>query len=136
MEFLVNIKSPKLKKYFELILPRMITELGLDKSQKVVVVTVEGDCPDLGLTVAMPAVGGFVIIIKAGQSIVELGRSLAHELVHVRQMAKGTLKAASRGAHTWAGKRYPASTPYYSRPWEVDAFSRQEIIFRRAVCEQ
>lgn len=136
MEFLVNVKSPKIKKYFELILPRMLTELGLDKSQQVVIVTVEKDSVDLGLTVAMPAVSGFVVIIKAGQSVAELGRSLAHELVHVRQMAKGTLKAASRGAHTWAGKRYPASTPYYSRPWEIDAFSRQEIVFRRAVCEQ
>jgi hypothetical protein len=63
----------------------------------------------------------------------ELALALSHEMVHVKQMAKGQLKGASRGAQMWMGKRYPASTPYLDRPWEVEAFSRQELIMRRAI---
>jgi hypothetical protein len=50
-------------------------------------------------------------------------------------MAKGKLKSTKRGAHLWAGKVFSKSTKYLERPWEVEAFSRQELIFRRALEE-
>ena len=135
MEYIIQSKSRKMKKYLEIILPNMLAQLGLTNSRKALVVILESDCTELGLTFAMDALDAYVISIKATQSIKEIGLTLAHELVHVRQMAKGFLKSVGYGAHTWAGKRYSKSTPYLSRPWEVDAFSRQEIIFRRAVSE-
>lgn len=135
MEYLVQARNKKIKAYFEHILPNMIAQLGLTNCRKALLVTVEADCEHSGLTVPMPGIDSFVVVVNAGQSLKELGLTLAHELVHVRQMAKGILKTV-RGGHTWAGKKYPLKTKYYDRPWELDAFARQEIIFRRAVCAE
>ena len=135
MEYIIQSRSKKMKKYLEIILPSMLNQLGLTNARKALVVTLEPDCKDLGLTVAMDAIDSFVIVIRSTQSIKQVGLTLAHELVHVRQIAKGFLKTSTRGSHIWAGKRYPEKTPYLSRPWELDAFARQEIIFRRAIEE-
>jgi hypothetical protein len=54
-------------------------------------------------------------------------------MVHVAQMAKGKLKTAKNGSAVWCGKQYSKRTKYLNMPWEVDAFSKQEIIFRRAI---
>jgi hypothetical protein len=53
-------------------------------------------------------------------------------MVHVKQMAKGTLKSTKNGTTIWAGKKYSKKTEYLSMPWEIEAFSRQELILRRA----
>lgn len=135
MEFLVNCRSKVIKEYLELITPRMIKHLGLDSSRKCVVITTEKDCTDLGLTVNFDSIDGYVVVIRSNQSVKDLGVTLAHEMVHVKQMAKGILKPVGRGSHTWKGKKYVKSTPYYSRPWELDAFAKQEILFRRAVSD-
>jgi hypothetical protein len=45
------------------------------------------------------------------------------------------LKSAKNGDQIWAGKRYSKNTAYLSRPWEIEAFSKQELILRRAIEE-
>jgi hypothetical protein len=50
-------------------------------------------------------------------------------------MAKGTLKTTKNGVQVWAGKRFSKNTAYLSRPWEIEAFSKQELILRRAIEE-
>jgi hypothetical protein len=62
----------------------------------------------------------------------DLGVTLAHEMVHVRQLAKGMLRVEG-GNKWWMGKKYSKRTKYLDMPWELDAFSRQEILFRRAL---
>jgi hypothetical protein len=47
-------------------------------------------------------------------------------------MAKGILKVEN-GVSYWRGKKYSKKTKYLDMPWEQDAFSKQELIFRRAV---
>ena len=63
----------------------------------------------------------------------DLGVSLAHELVHCAQLIRGTMKIGNRDSVIWAGKNYSAKTPYYDQPWEQKSFAKQEIIFRRAI---
>ena len=58
---------------------------------------------------------------------------LAHEMVHVRQLAKGIMKFAPNEVRYWKGKRYTKKTKYLDMPWELDAFSKQEILLRRAI---
>jgi hypothetical protein len=53
-------------------------------------------------------------------------------MVHVKQMAKGILKSTKNGAQIWAGKKYSKRIKYLDRPWEIEAFSKQELILRRA----
>ena len=59
--------------------------------------------------------------------------TLAHEMVHVRQLAKGLMKFLPNQARIWKGKRYSNKTHYLDQPWELDAFARQEIVFRKAI---
>jgi hypothetical protein len=76
-----------------------------------------------------------MVVIKPNRRLKEIGLTLAHEMVHVKQMAKGTLKSTKNGVSIWAGKKYSKKTAYLSMPWEIEAFSKQELILRRAIEE-
>ena len=60
----------------------------------------------------------------------ELVQTLAHEMVHVKQYAKGQLKnkvdKKGRTYQTWLGRRYDAH--YYDQPWEIEAFKRERLL--------
>jgi hypothetical protein len=134
MEFKVS-GSKRNKKFVEAILPSMITQLGLDSSRKAVVVQIEDDgTANMGSTIPVDVLDSYIVVVKPHRKLKDIGFTLAHEMVHVRQMAKGILKSVKNG-HTWAGKRYSNKTKYLDMPWEQDAFARQEIIFRRAIEE-
>jgi len=134
MEFKV-CGSKRNKKFVEAILPSMITQLGLDSSRKAVVIQIEDyGTSNMGSTIPVDALDSYIVVVKPHRKLKDIGFTLAHEMVHVRQMAKGILKSVKNG-HTWAGKRYSNKTKYLDMPWEQDAFARQEIIFRRAIEE-
>lgn len=134
MEFLVK-GSKRNKKFVEAILPSIITQLGLDRSRKAVVVQIENDgTNNMGSTIPVDALDSYIVVIKPHRKLKDIGFTLAHEMVHVRQMAKGILRQGKNGA-IWAGKQYSNKTKYLDMPWEQDAFARQEIIFRRAIEE-
>ena len=134
MEFKVS-GSKRNKKFVEAILPSMITQLGLNSSRKAVVIQIEDDgTANMGSTIPVDALDSYIVVVKPHRKLKDIGFTLAHEMVHVRQMAKGILKSVKNG-HTWAGKRYSNKTKYLDMPWEQDAFARQEIIFRRAIEE-
>jgi hypothetical protein len=126
--------SRRNKKFIESMLPSMIKQLGLEKSNKAVLIRVADECQgnNQGLTLDLSAqTGAYLIVIKPKRNLVELGLTLAHEMVHVKQLAKGMLKQ-KRSGHTWLGKMYGKTTPYLDMPWEIEAFSKQELILRRA----
>lgn len=133
MEYLVEARSIKTRKFVECLMPSMIAQLGLGRSRKAVVIRVaRGECAGMGMTVPVDILDSYVVVINP-MKLKEIGLTLAHEMVHVSQMAKGRLKAAKAGQHIWCGKLYGKNTKYLNMPWEVDAFSKQEIIFRRAI---
>ena len=133
MEFVVQSRSKKKKAFVEHILPSMIKQLGLTRSRKVLVVRIARELNDGidGVTMPFPGIDSFMVVIKPG-TLESIGLTLAHEMVHVRQMSMGYLKSEN-GAHLWRGKRYTKRTKYLDMPWEIDAFSKQELIFRRAI---
>jgi hypothetical protein len=133
MEFKVE-GSRRNKKFVEAMLPSMFKQLKLENSTKAVVIRVADECGDnKGITVDLSeATGCYMVVIKPDRNLKEIGLTLAHELVHVKQLAKGTLKNRKSGSYIWAGKRYSKNTAYLSMPWEIEAFSKQELILRRA----
>lgn len=135
MEIAVDGRT-RSKKFIEAMLPSMVRQLGLERCRKALLIRVANECDgEAGLTVDMSKwTGAYLVVLTPNRNLVELGLSLAHELVHVKQLASGVLKQL-RSGHTWAGKRYSKKTPYLDQPWEIDAFSRQELIFRRAILE-
>jgi hypothetical protein len=50
----------------------------------------------------------------------------------VAQFAKGTLQVTPKGKR-WKGKFHGLNVAYLQQPWEIDAFAKQELIFRRAI---
>jgi hypothetical protein len=133
MEFKVD-GSRRNKKFIEAILPSMFNQLKLENSTKAVVIRVADECgTNKGITVDLSeATGCYLVVIKPHRNLKEIGLTLAHEMVHVKQLAKGTLKNRKSGSYIWAGKRYSKNTAYLSMPWEIEAFSKQELILRRA----
>jgi len=67
----------------------------------------------------------FEIEADAGLSRVRLIRTLAHEMVHVKQFALGELKDYIHKDTHWCGRRVDPRTPYRKKPWEEEAFRLQ-----------
>ncbi len=132
MQYLVE-GYPNKAKFVNAILPSMIKQLGLSNSRKSLLIRIARECDGMGMTVPLDGLDSYVIVIKP-MKLKDVGLTLAHEMTHVRQMAKGILKTVN-GSTYWNGKKYSKKTPYLDQPWEVDAFARQEIIFRKAISE-
>ena len=54
-------------------------------------------------------------------------RTLLHELVHLRQWVKGTLKMKSGKFH-WQGKNI-SEIEYLNQPHEIEAFSEEKTLY-------
>ena len=134
MDYRIEARSQKNKKFIEAILPSIVGLLGLVNSRKSVVIKLEQDCEGMGFTVPIDILDSYIVVIKSSMSIKDIGLTLAHEMVHVRQFAKGILRSKN-GVSYWKGKRYAKKTNYLDRPWEQDAFARQEIVFRKSIEE-
>jgi hypothetical protein len=132
MEFYVETRSAKTRKFIEAILPSMLEQTKLTKNKRLLHIKFDRDFEDLGTMVPMLGIDTFLIVIKPTRNLHELGVTLAHELIHVAQVAKGKLRFVPRGC-VWQGKFYNRQVPYLSKPWEIQAFREQELLFRRAV---
>jgi hypothetical protein len=133
MEYLVRTRSKRTKAFIDSLMPSMIRQLGLENSRKFLLIDVCKLDGDNGITTPMPGLDSYVIALNPAKWQ-SLGVTLAHEMVHVKQLAKGTLRAEG-GSKWWRGKKYSKRTKYLDMPWELDAFAQQEIIFRRALEE-
>jgi hypothetical protein len=129
--------SRRNKKFVEAMLPSMLRQLKLENSSKALLIRIADECENdsQGLTLDLSKhTGAYLVVLKPRRNLVELGLTLAHEMVHVKQLAKGILKQKRSGS-TWLGKMYGKKTPYLDQPWEIEAFSKQELILRRAFGE-
>jgi hypothetical protein len=55
---------------------------------------------------------------------------LAHEMVHVKQYARGELYVgAYSGKHRWQGKWVSDNINYWDAPWEIEAHGRESGLF-------
>ena len=126
--------SRRNKKFVEAMLPSMLRQLKIENCSKALLIRIADECENnsQGLTLDLSKhTGAYLVVIKPRRDLVQLGLTLAHEMVHVKQLAKGKLKQ-KRSGHTWMGKMYGKKTPYLDQPWEIEAFSKQELILRRA----
>ena len=124
--------SPKTKKFVEALLPSMLEQLKLTKSKKLLHIVIDKELEELGTTVPLKGLDTYLVVLRPMKDMAVLGATLAHELTHVAQFAKGTLQLTPKGKR-WKGKYYGRKTPYLDQPWEIQAFAKQEIIMRRAI---
>ena len=64
----------------------------------------------------------FKIAIKKGLSIYELISTLCHEMVHVKQYAKGELRWCNKKNNNMWKKTVKNDIPYDDQPWEKEAY--------------
>ena len=130
----------KAREFLSSLMPSMIGQLGLTRSRRALLVKITPDVPEgmEGATMYIDVADCYLVLIKqprrlSKSALINMATTLAHEMVHVRQLAKGQLKYLPREAKLWMGRRYPSKTRYLDQPWEQDAFARQEMIVRRAI---
>lgn len=60
-------------------------------------------------------------------------KTLAHELVHVKQFARGEMVDLIRSPHVKWNKQYvdQDKLDYWDLPWEIEAFGREYGMYRR-----
>ena len=131
MEYHIEARG-KTKRYIEGLLPSMLSQLSLTRSRQFLHIIVDRDIEHTGQTVPLSGIDTVLVVRKPTRNWVDLGVTLAHELTHVAQFAKGTLQVAQKGK-LWKGRLYKNNHPYLDQPWEIQAFARQEIVFRRAI---
>ena len=133
MEYIIETKSKRTRTLFEAIVPRMIKELKLTRSRKTLMIKVSNKDLDgqEGATAPLDMIDAYVVLIKP-KNLKDMGITLAHEMIHVKQLAQGTLKQVN-GVNYWKGKRYRKNHRYLDLPWEIEAFSKQELLFRRTL---
>ena len=108
-------------------------ELGLQRSRWTLTVrSVRGLSSSKGMNGAVALIGERDIMMLVDNSLTaeRLLTTLAHEMVHVKQYAKGQLKIVEgrRGSDfVWLGQRV-RNVHYYDMPWEREAFSRERLL--------
>ena len=135
MELLVTCRDSRKRKFLKAITLEVTKMLGIDNMSSALWVSVEAnDDGTEGSCIDMSSVSDtMVVTLRTGLSTERLGIALAHELVHVKQYVRGYLRSGKRGSNVWMGKKFTAKTPYLYQPWEVQAFEKQELLFRRAL---
>jgi hypothetical protein len=130
----------KAREFLNSLMPSMIDQLGLTRSRRAVLVKITQEIPEGldGATLHIDVADCYLVLIKRPRQLTKLAllnmaTTLAHEMVHVRQLAKGQLKYLTKQNRLWMGRRYTKKTRYLDQPWEQDAFARQEMIVRRAI---
>jgi hypothetical protein len=113
------------------LMPSLTEQLNLQRFNGKTVITL---CKTEHLGTTIQVFPGLVLVfIRDSLKLEELAETLAHEMVHVKQIFAGQLKVLKTGHRTWLGKKYKESTPYLEMPWELQALSLQAILCRKAV---
>lgn len=77
----------------------------------------------------------FTIRVREGMSLNKKLRTICHEMVHVKQYAKGEMKQMWKPARTtkFCGEYYSDDMDYWDTPWEIEAFGREDGLYTRWV---
>lgn len=61
--------------------------------------------------------------------------TIAHEMVHVKQMIRGELVMKST-LNKWNGKTFPTTYDYFNSPWEIEAYGREVGLTHKYLCSK
>ena len=74
----------------------------------------------------------FELEIHKNLPLRKLLETVCHEMVHVKQYARGELYEGSRiHKHRWQGKWIDKDPDYWDQPWEIEAHGRETGLFIR-----
>ena len=74
----------------------------------------------------------FEIEIHKDMPLRKVLETICHEMVHVKQYARGELyESSAQGKHRWQGKWLDKDPNYWDQPWEIEAHGRETGLFVR-----
>lgn len=82
-----------------------------------------------------PAQGLLVLFLDSRLNMQSLLTTIAHEMVHVKQYAKGQLRYQEekrKVVPVWLGK-FVKETDYYSLPWELEAYGKERLLANKFI---
>lgn len=134
MIFSVEMRKSDRKDFIEGLIELFIRELKLTQSKtELVVFTKKGFEKETGAAgMVYPYCEGLITMDIDSQLTVErLVDVLSHEMVHVKQLAKGQLKYKGKKLY-WKGKYVNhKKVSYYDHPWEHEAWKNQKVLASR-----
>ena len=67
------------------------------------------------------------MVLDTAVNLENLIITIAHEMVHVKQYARGQIKHGKNlKSKLWMGQRIKAQ--YYDSPWEIEAYSKERVL--------
>jgi len=109
------------------LMPRMAPKLRVEICFVTGLFKREGVFGDVGYYESDRAPRDFVIRVDPGIDKIDLLKTLAHEMVHVKQIARAELIELIRTPYFRFHKEYyPKTTDYFDKPWEIEAHGREE----------
>jgi len=130
MDIEVMARKSASKMLVETCLQVFRNELKLQNSRySLIVVPKRGMSVEEGVRGSVFKLGPTVIgmSIDTALDIERLIIALAHEMVHVKQYARGQITHGKNlNSRFWMGKKFKGH--YYDLPWEVEAFSKERVL--------
>jgi hypothetical protein len=131
LNYVVDMRKSDRKDFIEGIVQLFISELKLSSSKKeLVIFTKKGFEKKTGAAGMVYPYDEDIITmdIDAQLSVERLVDVLSHEMVHVKQLAKGQLKYKGKKIY-WKGNFVNhKKLSYYDHPWEHEAWKNQKIL--------
>ena len=134
MNVVVDMRKGSRKEMIEGCITLFMRELKLEKSKASLFVFSRKDFEKETGAAGMvyPYAKGIITMdLDSRLGMDKLIHTLAHEMVHVRQIAKGQLSYKGKKIF-WKGQRvYPKRMSYYDHPWEIDAWRNEKVLASR-----
>ena len=134
MKFVVDMRKSDRKDLIEGCITVFMRELKLEKNKATLFVFSKKDLESETGAAGMvyPYAKGLITMdLDSKIKIDKLVQTIAHEMVHVKQIAKGQLYYDKKKVF-WKGKRYfPKRMSYYDHPWEIDAWRNEKFLASR-----
>jgi hypothetical protein len=86
----------------------------------------------------LPIPRKFLVEIHRTRKKIHMFTALAHEMVHLKQWAKGEMKEKIRKTKyitVWRGDTYEDDVSYWDQPWEFEAYGLQESLVAKFLTE-
>ena len=138
MDFNVAMRKGPRREFIEAAVAFYIKELKLTRSRYLLTVLTDRTLiKDQGCNGGVIQAGTDIIgmILDSRLPLKQLVVTIAHEMVHVKQIARGRLQNRvinKEMVNIWGGQAYADSDlVYHKRPWELEAFRQErELAFR------
>lgn len=130
MDLTIIARKSQTKSLIESCLNVYKHELKLQNSKfKLIVFTERGMAAREGYRGSVFKLGPKVIgmVLDTALDMEKLIITIAHEMVHVKQYAKGQMShTKNQRGRLWMGQKI--KTEYYDSPWEIEAFTKERVL--------